>query len=263
MIERRERLGGFMKKLVLILMGVSCLGNTFANSAEVLTKKLIDLRSEVEELNQKLDSKKLDLSNEYKALSSRRNQLEAEIEAAEVKKKLSTDRLVVIKKELSKETIDKDLIGPSLNNIFESLASYIDQSLPFQTSKRMNELNKIKNDFHSGVLPAPKAVSRLWTFVEDELRLTRENGIHKYVISLNGEEKLATIAKLGMMSLYFQSGEFEYGMATKTKNGFEFVLENNKERKKEIVALIDGLKKQIRVGRYSVPNTKTSEEIKL
>lgn len=254
-----------MKKILLILSGVSCLLNLNINasSTEALTSKLIDLRSEVEELSQNLESKKADLSNEYKALSSRRNQLEAEIEAAEIKRKLNRDRLAVIKKELSKETIDKDLIEPSLINIFENLSSYIDSSLPFQTAKRLGELNKIKDEFNSGVLPAPKAVSRLWTFVEDELRLTRENGIHKFVININGEDKLATVAKLGMMNLYFQSGEFEYGMATKTKNGTEFILVNEKDSKKEIIALIDGLKKQIRVGRYVIPNTLSSEEVKL
>ena len=46
-----------------------------------------------------------------------------------------------------------------------------------------------------------------------------------------------------MMNLYFQSGEFEYGMATKTKYGTEFIVVNDKENKKEIIALIDGLKK--------------------
>ena len=163
-----------MKKELLILGTVLLLNtNVFATNTEALTTKLIDLRSEVEELSQNLESKKADLSNEYKALSSRRNQLEAEIEAAEIKRKLNRDRLAVIKKELSKETIDKDLIEPSLVNIFENLGNYISNSLPFQTSKRLNELNKIKDEFYSGVLPAPKAVSRLWTFVEDELRLTR------------------------------------------------------------------------------------------
>lgn len=250
-----------MNRRNTILIGVfATLINTHAApNVEALTNKLIDLRSEVEELSQQVETKKSDLSSEYKALSSRRNQLEAEIEAAEVKKKLSKERLVAIKNELKDETVDKKAIAPVLENIFQSLATYIQTSLPFQTNKRMDELSKIQDEFNSGVLPAPKAVSKLWAFVEDELRLTRENGLHKFVINVKGEEKLATVAKLGMMNLYFQSGEFEYGMATLENGTYVFQTTEDKDAKKEIIALIDGLKKQIRVGRYSIPNTRTQD----
>lgn len=252
-----------LKYWVLILVSSFFIMNVSANETDVLTSKLIELRSQVDELSQKLETAKEEKNAEFKALSSRRNQLESEIEAASVKKKLNEDRLAVIKKELSNKVLDKELLTPSLELIFNQLSQYINNSIPFQTSKRETELNKIKEEYESGILPPAKCVGKLWAFVEDELRLTRENGIHKFVINLNGEEKLATIAKLGMMAMYFQSGEFEYGMVTKTNDHYSFIKTEDKNAKHEIMTLIDGMKKQIRVGRYEIPNSFTKEEISL
>ena len=49
------------------------------------------------------------------------------------------------------------------------------RSLPFRTAERLLEIQKIEDQFKAGLLTPQRALSRLWGFFEDELRLWHES----------------------------------------------------------------------------------------
>ncbi|MFB6373638.1 MAG: DUF3450 family protein, partial [Bradymonadaceae bacterium] len=96
--------------------------------------------------------------------------------------------------------------------------------------------------------------SRLWQFVEDELRLSRENGMYSQVIELGGEEVLADVARVGMVSLYFKTEDGRVGVAERTDEGWRWQTIRKEKQKRRIEKLFESFKKNIRVGYFELPN---------
>jgi len=95
----------------------------------------------------------------------------------------------------------------------------------------------------------------MWAFIEDEIRLSKENGIYQQTIDLNGEQVLADIAKLGTVLMYFQTGDKRVGMASRAADGNWHYIETTQNKEIEQIALLfDSLKKQIRQGYFELPN---------
>ena len=107
---------------------------------------------------------------------------------------------------------------------------------------------------HGGVITAHRAFNRLWAFVEDELRVTRENAIYTQSIDLQGENVLVEIAKLGSARMYFRTRDLKYGRAVETPQGWRFELLDSATDQELVARLFDSLRKQIRQGYFQLPN---------
>ena len=99
-----------------------------------------------------------------------------------------------------------------------------------------------------------KASSRLWAFVEDELRLTRENGLYRQTITLASDELLVDVARVGMVAMYFKTDDGRYGRTVNNGGAWSYELVQDKESQKQIEGLFDAFKKNIRVGFFELPN---------
>lgn len=91
--------------------------------------------------------------------------------------------------------------------------------------------------------------------IEDEIRLSKENGIYQQTIILDGEKVLVDIAKLGTVFLFFKTKDNQSSMARKlAQGGWKFEMVDNAGDRERIRNLFDSLKKQIRQGYFELPN---------
>jgi hypothetical protein len=256
-------------KIIKPIIGVAILGMAASlviatplneSHIEGMAKDLIHLRGEVEELQAKIDNKKETHKNRMGSLAVQSTDLETQLQRQSLELKQLKTSLIEAQARSSKDSIQgKDLKPLVLNSIIKIKQS-IAKGIPFKTGERLAQLNEISDQVELNLLPAHKAVNRLWAFVDDEIRLTKESGIYRQPIKMNGKEILADIARIGMVLMYFQNGENSYGKVVKTDKGWSFVNIHNAEDRDQVIGLFDSLKKQIRTGQFSLPNSLANAE---
>lgn len=246
----------FLVTILFSLATASAAPGKAQNSAlSTLAEKIVALRTEVENLNTENNARKTELQSELKSLQARRAQLSAQIQQIELSLKQGRERLATIKKELAKANIDGDELKPLLLKEVALVKKWVGESLPFQKEKRLKEVNDIEDGLNAGLLNGQKALGRLWAFIEDEMRLGRENGVHRQTLVIDGEENLVSVAKLGMVAMFYQTADNRYGFTKKEKDGsYRHIALKDKKQIEQVSTLFDGLKKQIRTGQYQIPN---------
>jgi hypothetical protein len=218
-----------------------------------LAEQLIQLRGEVEALNDDIESRQQDHRNRMSSLSQRRAELEAQIQRQELDiKKLqrTIDELNAKSEAVAQESAS---LRPVAEQSITRLESRVKAGLPFTVDERLAELGGVRTKLEKGEISAPRALNQLWTFVEDELRLSRENGLFRQTIVLDDEEQLADVVRLGMTMLFFHTGDGEYGHATRNGDGWTYVTVGD-EQAQHVEALFEDFEKQVRTGFFTVPN---------
>lgn len=219
-----------------------------------LAEQVVELRLEVENLNTEFLAKKEELVNDLKAKGGKITQLSAQIGQEEVRAKQAKQKIIALKEQMKKLNVNDTGLKPLVLRNLDVASARVKQGLPFKKEKRLKDLEEISNKLGAGIITPENALGRFWANMEDEMRLTRENALHRQTIILDGEERLATIAKIGMVMMYFHTTDNLVGYVTRKKDGaYLYVQETNKERQDLIFNLVDGLKKQIRFGRYDLP----------
>jgi len=231
------------------------LGSTFVEATTAkLATKIVELRSEVENLNSEFLADKAELTNELKAKGARISQLESQIGQEEVRNKQANEKILAIKEQLEKLKGKGSGVTSLVQVQLVRITHHIENGLPFKRDKRLKEVKEITEKLEAGVITSESALGRTWALLEDEIRLGRENALHRQTIFLNGEERLATVAKIGMMSMFFHTVDNKVGYVDRDdESNYHFIEENRSKRKDLIFNLIDGLRKQIRHGRYDLP----------
>jgi hypothetical protein len=130
----------------------------------------------------------------------------------------------------------------------------VHSGFPFKVGERLVELDNLEAQLTNGAITAQRAVNRLWAFIEDEFRISRENAIYSQSIDLQGENVLVDVAKLGTVMMYFRTRDLDYGRAVKTGTGWRFELLESAADQELVSRLFDSLRKQIRQGYFSLPN---------
>lgn len=219
-----------------------------------LSQRLIVLRGEVEDLSTELAMQREEMKQSMAALLSQRS----EIQARAGRERRNQDKL---KKLLEKNREQARLAGsndgaltPVLLNAITDIENVVNSGLPFQVQERLTALQSIRSQLNSGVLSAPRAANRLWAFCEDELHLTRENGIYRQTIDIDGESVLVDVARLGMVMMYFRAPDQRYGMALHVNNEWRFELFVKEEDSQRVALLFESLQKQIRTGVFDLPS---------
>lgn len=224
-----------------------------ADSVSGLAEKLSSLRGEVEELSSSLARKDADIRDQLKALSRQKTELELEVKKEQTRIQKVHLSINDRRKRVSEEQGHDAEMAPLFKESLEDVRTYVRGSLPFRTTERLAELDKIAEQHEQGLLSASKALSRLWTFVEDEFRLTRESGLYKQAVEVNGQEHLAEVTRIGMVLLYFQVDDKLVGQAQREGDTWKFVSIDDPDQKKLLLELFESFKKQIRVGLFRLP----------
>lgn len=229
--------------------------NIYAGSVDNLANELVRLRGEVEELQSHLDLAKEDHHNRMQALSLQYADLGVEERRQSTNLEKMQQTLLKFKESKESLSANNDNLPPVVIETISQLYNYVQDSIPFKKEERQAVLTKLRSDLDSQLIDPKRATNRLWAFVEDELRLSKENGIYRQTIELNGEKMLADIAKLGTVLLYFQTNDRQFGVAKKSPSGnWNFIELEDTQSKEQIALSFDSLKKQIRQGYFELPN---------
>jgi hypothetical protein len=243
-----------VKLLLMLLLSVSSFSSLKADELNDLTSELIKIRGEVEALQNEIDIEKNSLKNRMRAIELSKAELSNEIQRETLKIKQFTLSISSKKSQRGNPGKEEEAIKSGVLDSVEIMKKHIESSLPFKIEERLNALNEISDQMNNGAISPYRAVSRLWSFYEDEFRLTRENGLFSQPMEINGEKRIVTIARLGMVMAYYRSGDSDYGMFVKESKGRWIVKPLTEKKHIELVStLFDSLKKQIRTGFFELP----------
>ena len=237
-----------------VLVGPTVASTTArAQSADKLAERLATLRAEVEELSEELTEAKTQTRNELQALARQKSDLQVELDR-------ETIRVQKLRAQLSKKSeqlTETSEAGKKLQPVYETglagMRRYVASSMPFRRVERLGELDKIEEQRRQGLLTYPRALTRLWAFVEDEFRMTRESAAFQQSITVDGQDMLTDVIRVGMVMLFFKTNDGGVGYARQQGGDWQFARAQSSAEKKQIRTLFDSFKKQIRVGLFTVP----------
>lgn len=226
----------------------------FAEEVSSLASKLADLRAEVETLSSQLSEEQTQLRNELQSYARQKADLELELQREQTRLKKIRQQIQHKREAIEEQKSADEELEPLFYRSADKVREHIGGTLPFRKDARMAEVEKIESQLDAALLTPERAISRLWAFVEDELRMTSESGLYQQTIRVHGEEQLADVLRVGMVMLFFKTGDGQVGYASNTHDGWTFTTLDGDASRKRVRTLFDSFKKQIRVGYFEVPN---------
>jgi hypothetical protein len=238
--------------VVTVLGAVSA--PAFADDLSTLATRLSELRGQVEELASRLSTASNDHKETLRSLSRQRSELELEAKREETRVQKLSAAIAKRKAEIQAEKAKGDRLVPVYEEAFAKVRGYVEQGLPFRQGERLAALDKIQEQYKGGLLTPARALQRLWSFIEDEYRMSKESGLYKQTITIDGQERLAEVIRVGMVMLYYKTEGGRVGRIAKQGEKFEYTPIDDPEQQKRVLGLFTSFKKQIRVGYFELPN---------
>lgn len=251
------------KTKAAVAFGLMLFYSTLNANSEDLAVSLMKLRSDVEKLDSAIVEQKEGYKASVKSLQRQKDELLSIVSREDLKIKQLNQEIDKIKKEIKEASKNSEGLKPVITDALDMLVANIKGSLPFKTDQRVKDVVKIKEQLESGLITPQKALSLTWNAYTDSLRMTKENGIFKQTILLNAQERLAEIARIGTMMMFFKTPDNNtLGYVVKDGDSYSYKTVNTKQESDQILALFDAFKKQIRTGYFTIPNAIASTEIK-
>ncbi len=235
----------------LVLLGTA--GIVSAQETDGLAERLISLRGEVDELQSELNVRREEHKNRMAYLTAQLSDLEASRDREQLRVTQLEEDLDAMRAEIAEAGVGADALLPFLKGEIARLREQVRGGFPFKVQERLAELEELETQLDNGVMSAQRGVNRLWAFIEDEFRISRENAIYSQSIALDGENVLVDVAKLGSVMMYFRTRNLEYGRAVQTGQGWRFELLDDARDQELVARLFDSLRKQIRQGYFELP----------
>lgn len=230
----------------------------FSQSSDIelddLAQRLIEVRADVEELQSELDIQREEHKGRMAFLSAQITELESSQEREELRVQQLQQELDDLRTQAEEAGAGADSLLPAVLATAEALRTVVETSIPFKREERLESLDDVVRETEAGVSTPQRSLNRLWAFVEDELRISRENAIYSQTINLNGASVLADVAKLGTVAMYFKTRDDQVGYARPGSNGWQWIAAESVDDQEQIAALFDALRKQIRQGYFELPN---------
>ncbi len=237
----------------IAVTGALC-SSALAEELDNLAKRLATLRGDVEALSDELAARKDDLQEQVRSFGRQKSELDLQIQREDARVQKLRQAVAQQKAQAEAEQAAQQDVGPAFERHLQKVRRYVEDSLPFRMKERLAELDKIEHQYKQGLLAPQRALNRLWGFVEDELRMTRESGLYAHPVTIEGEEQLAEVIRVGMVTLYYKTADGQLGNIVE-KNGvyaYEPIVDD--DARKQVRDLFATFKKQIRVGYFTLPN---------
>jgi len=243
-----------LKFLSALLLFAACSQLEAQDALETLADRLVNMRGQVDEMQNELNLKREEHKNRMAYLTAQLSELEASRDREELHVRQLEQELQTMREDVAAAGATSETLTPIvLDHIFR-IREQVQGGFPFKTSERVAELDEIETQLNSGVINAQRAVNRLWAFMEDEIRISRENAIYTQPIVLKGDKVLVDIAKLGSTMMFFRTRDLHYGKAVHGPGGWKFELLDRATDQEMVARLFDSLRKQIRQGYFTLPN---------
>src|SRR6056297_1078268 len=256
MLNRLSRLAPVVTRFALpALVAVAAVTPAAAqDSLDALAEELVSLRGQVESLNTELNRMQEQHRAEMNSLAAQKGDLEATRRREELRIRQLEQDMAQNRERARQAGVAGEALIPVAYEIVDGMEARIRDGFPFKTEDRLTALAEIRSQIESGAIDPPRAVNRLWRLYEDELRITRDNGLYSQVIPLGGDRVLADIAKIGAVAIYFQTRDGRSGFVTRAGDDWNFTVAEGGADREQINQLFDSLKKQIRTGYFTLPN---------
>ena len=236
-----------------LAMGVT-VSHAASNEISKLAQNLTVLRGEVESLSDQLEQQKNETRAKLRSLTTQEMDLDMQVQ----KESLRLEQLELAREKHLAEVRSGDKargqLRPVILDGIERARASVKRGLPFKKAERLGELERLEEQIDKELLTPEKGGIRLWQFLEDEVRLTRESGLYRQTITLGGEEILSDVARVGMVALYFKTSDGRVGHVKREGDGWSYVELHGERERAQIESLFDAFQKNIRVGFFTVPN---------
>lgn len=242
------------KRILLSLVVSSTLLAPALFAKDDMVKSIMKLRADVESLYTKIDENKDAYKSQMKSYSFQISDNEAQINRQETSLKLTAQNLEKVEAELKAIGSSSKDIKPMIHEALVALQTEIKAGIPFKLEDRLAALTKIKTGLNNGDISQEKALALTWASYDDALRLTKEIGLFKQEITLNDEAKIAKIAKIGSVMMFFATLDDKVGYVKQEGNTYKYVTVTDDSQRRQIIKLFDALQKQIRTGYFTLPN---------
>lgn len=227
--------------------------NAGGDAIDNLSDRLIDLRADVERLNDELATAKEKHRNRMAALARQRGQLEAALVQASTQLTEISGQLVAAREDAQAAGADAEALMPVVLAVIEEAEQAVATSIPFKREQRLAELEELRTRLRQDVITPHKAVNSLWAFYEDQLRLTGDNGLYQQTVRIDGQEQLADVARLGMVMMYYRTGDEHYGKVLRADGEWQY--RPVAAQRRDLVAdLFESFRRQVRTGYFKLPN---------
>jgi len=252
----------FLIKTSLVTTLLLASNAAFASeNVDALAKSLMQLRSDVETLDTKIQDEKDSYKIEMKSLAMQKSELEATVAREQLKSKQVQKELLKVQKAIQEASKNSQGLKPIIYSAIDLLKSNIEGAIPFKTAERLADLERIKTQLDKNQIPPQKALALVWNTYDDAIRMSKESGLFKQSITLDAKERLAQVARIGTVAMYFKTPDDRVGYVVKNGNSWDYDEVINKEEKKEILDLFDAFKKHIRTGYFTLPNALITTEV--
>ena len=252
-----------MSKRMLSIAVVALLGSTsLYASSQNMAESLMKLRADVEQLDASINDEKDTYKAGMKSLLRQKNDLESVVAREDLKIKQIERELDKVRKEIKEAGKNTEGLKPLLLDALSLMQTNIKGAIPFKTQERLDDIEKIKSQLDSGLVTPQKALAMTWNAYGDAIRMSKENGIFKQTITIDGQDRLAEVARIGTVGMYFKLPDNTVGSVVKDSTGWYYKAAIAKKEQDQILALFDSFKKQIRSGYFTLPNAIVMTEVK-
>jgi len=227
-----------------------------------MATSLMSLRAEVEQLDSQIDEAKDSYKASIKSLTLQKSELESMISREVLKTKQIQKELQLLKEKIAEASKNSKGLTPVINQAIDNLVLMIENSIPFKKEERIAAVQKIQEQLKASLITPQKALSYVYNSYADEIRMTKENGVFKQTITLDGKDKLVKVARIGTAMMFFQTPNDRVGYVLHSGTSWEYKEEFNKEKQDEISTIFDAFVKQIRSGYFTLPNVLVLNEVK-
>ena len=241
---------------MLIIKILIILPQTSFGSSQDLSEKLMELRSEIQQEADQLETEKLRINASLQSLTVQKGELLSQKDLLEMKKKEMSKSLAAKKKAHNGE--DPEAYKGQSKKIDQSLIAlreYYQSAVPFKVKERLKEIDKLKQKKENKELTIAEYFESYWSLLQRELRLSESIEVQKGFVEIDEERFEVEYLKVGMLSLYFKTRTGEYGhfVSQDLKNSWEPVWIQNPDHKKRLSELYIARSQGVTDGIYQIP----------
>ncbi len=225
-----------------------------AEALQEQAERLAGLRAEVERLEQEIETEQVSQRERQQQLGAQRAELELLLQRDRASEQALLQDLERSQARSAALQRQQAALGPALGQALAALRAWIQRSLPFRRGERLAALAELERGLAAGKLGPAEAFSGLWALLEDELKLCGDSGLQQQVVEIDGEERLAEVARIGMALMFYRSPDGHYGRLAAGAQGEPVAVPlTDPAQTAALRQLFDGLRKGIRHGLYELP----------
>ena len=241
----------------LLFVGlVTADGVAQGRSSRSMAEKLATLRTEVNDLDATLRSKRDSDATALRGLQMRANELELAEDAERIRVKELEAEIIEHRAAAAVRDQASESLRSAVRSAVSKLQKVVADSIPYRREQRLAALSRIRRDLAAGKADAPEAAARVWRFVEDERRLasTVEPAELSLVLGGDASPTLVRAVRVGTVAMFVYAGAHRWGRVVRGPDGaFRYSDITDRGQISEIQRLFESVAKQIREGRYHLP----------